>query len=101
MGIRHILGYAALAGTGISNIDLVAVCDLRQDYADRAPAAEAERVLGRRPRVHLSIDAAIADPAVAAFDVALHRPFGAFAAGALPGAAQRASRCCAKKPLPA
>jgi predicted dehydrogenase len=68
MGTRHVLGYAALAGTGISNIDLVAVCDLRRDYAERA-ADEAERLLGRRPAVHTAIADAIADPAVAAFDV--------------------------------
>ena len=68
MGIRHVLGYAALAGTGLSNIDLVAVCDVRPDQAERA-AAEAERQLGRRPRVHTSMTLAIKDPAVAAFDV--------------------------------
>ena len=68
MGSRHILGYAALAATGMSNIELVAVCDLRADHATRA-ADEAERLLGRRPSVHASIDAAIADPGVAAFDV--------------------------------
>jgi len=67
MGSRHILGYAALAGTGISNIDLVAVCDLRADHAERA-ANEAERLLGRRPRVHRSMVTAVADPAVAGFD---------------------------------
>jgi len=68
MGIRHVLGYAALAGTGLSNIDLVAVCDVRPDQAERA-AAEAERQLGRRPRVHTSMTLAIEDSAVAAFDV--------------------------------
>jgi predicted dehydrogenase len=68
MGNRHILGLAALAGTGLGNIDLVAVCDLRRDFAERA-ADEAERLLGRRPRIHNTIDAAVADPAVAAFDV--------------------------------
>ena len=68
MGNRHILGLAALARTCLSNIDLVAVCDLRRDWAERA-AAEAERVLGRKPRVHTSIDAAVADPGIAAFDV--------------------------------
>jgi predicted dehydrogenase len=95
MGIRHILGYAALAGTGLSNIDLVAVCDLRQDYAERA-AAEAERLLGRRPRIHLSIDAAIADPAVAAFDIvtdpSVHLPL------VLPALAARKPVLC-EKPL--
>ncbi len=68
MGSRHVLGYAALAGTGASNIDLVAVCDIRVDHARRA-ADEAERLLGRRPRIHGSFAEAIADPAIAAFDV--------------------------------
>jgi predicted dehydrogenase len=68
MGSRHILGYAALEGTGLSNIDLVAVCDLRRDYAERA-AHEAERLLGRRPRVYAEIGSAIGDADVAAFDV--------------------------------
>ncbi len=68
MGLRHVLGYTALAGTGISNIELVAVCDLRPEQAAHA-AAEAEQRLGRRPRIHASIAEAIADPAIAAFDV--------------------------------
>ena len=68
MGNRHILGLAALASTGLGNIDLVAVCDLRRDYAERA-AGEAERLLGRRPRIHNAIDGAVADATVAAFDV--------------------------------
>src|SRR4051794_22591249 len=95
MGNRHILGLAALAGTGLSNVDLVAVCDLRPDYAERA-AAEAERLLGRRPRIHLSIDAATADPAVAGFDVctevAAHLPV------VMPALAARKPVLC-EKPL--
>ncbi|HEX3348825.1 MAG TPA: Gfo/Idh/MocA family oxidoreductase [Acetobacteraceae bacterium] len=68
MGMRHLAGYAALAGTGLSNTDLVAVCDICAESAERA-AGEAERLLGRRPRVHTSVSDAIADPAVAGFDV--------------------------------
>jgi predicted dehydrogenase len=85
MGNRHILGLAALARTGLSNIELVAVCDLRREWAERA-AAEAERVLGRKPRVHTSIDAAVADPGIAAFDVctevSAHLPVVLFALAA-------------------
>ena len=95
MGNRHILGLQALAGTGLGNIDLVAVCDLRRDYAERT-AAEAERLLGRRPRIHLSIDAAVADPDVAAFDVctevSAHLPV------VLPALAARKAVLC-EKPL--
>jgi predicted dehydrogenase len=68
MGQRHILGFEALLGSGISTLDLVAVCDVREDNARRA-AAEVERITGRRPRTHLSIDDAVADPDIAAFDV--------------------------------
>ena len=68
MGTRHVTGFAALQRIGLSNVDLVAVCDLREDNAQRA-ADDAERLLGRRPAVHTSMDAAIADPAVAAFDI--------------------------------
>lgn len=68
MGSRHLIGMEALATSGLSNIDLVAVCDVREESAQRA-ANDAERMLGRRPTVHLSIGAAVADPDVVAFDV--------------------------------
>jgi len=68
MGSRHVTGFAALEKTGLSNVELVAVCDIREDNAKRA-ADDAEKLLGRRPAVHTSMEAAIADPAVAAFDV--------------------------------
>ncbi|MBB5786938.1 Gfo/Idh/MocA family protein [Jiangella mangrovi] len=68
MGSRHILGLAALQRTGLSTVDLVAVCDLDETAAQRA-AGEAEELLGRRPKVHLSIADAVADPDIAAFDV--------------------------------
>jgi len=47
---------------------LVAVCDVRQDNAERV-AGEAEKLLGYRPKIHLAIDDAVADPEIAAFDV--------------------------------
>ena len=68
MGHRHIWGFEALATSGDQPLDLVAVCDTREDNALRA-AAEIERITGRRPTVHLSIEDAIADPQIAAFDV--------------------------------
>ena len=95
MGSRHIRGLAALARTGLSNIDLVAVCDVREDNARRA-AAEAATLLGRRPAVHLGMAAALADPAIAAFDVvtdvASHVPV------VLPALAARKPVLC-EKPL--
>jgi predicted dehydrogenase len=68
MGTRHVAGFAALQRSGLSNVDLVAVCDVREDNAQRA-ADEAERSLGRRPAIHTSIQSALADPSIAAFDL--------------------------------
>lgn len=68
MGSRHVQGFAALQRSGLSNVELVAVCDVRQDNAERV-AAEAEAALGRRPKIHLSIADALADKSIVAFDV--------------------------------
>lgn len=68
MGSRHVTGYAALAGTGLSNVELTAVCDLREDNANRA-ADDAQRLLGRRPKVYTSVDDVIADSEIDALDV--------------------------------
>ncbi|WP_295805733.1 Gfo/Idh/MocA family oxidoreductase [uncultured Nitratireductor sp.] len=68
MGNRHVAGFVALERSGLSNVELVAVCDIREDNAKRA-ADDAERLLGRRPTIHTSIDAALADPAIEAFDI--------------------------------
>lgn len=68
MGSRHLRGVAALDRVGLRNVELVAVCDLDEANALRV-AADAEKLLGHRPTVHLSIADAIADEAVAAFDV--------------------------------
>ena len=35
MGCRHLLGLKELAGSGLCNLELVAVCDLRADNAER------------------------------------------------------------------
>ncbi len=68
MGSRHAQGFIALERSGMSNVDLVAVCDVRQDNAERV-AGEIETALGRRPKIHVSIADAIADSSIAAFDV--------------------------------
>jgi predicted dehydrogenase len=68
MGSRHVSGYAALESSGLSNIDLVAVCDLRADNAERV-ADEAERLLGRRPQVFLSLAEALQHSGAEAYDV--------------------------------
>lgn len=68
MGSRHINGYAALEHTGLSNVTLTAVCDVRRDNAEQI-AAEAERALGHRPEIYLSVEDALADEAAEAYDV--------------------------------
>jgi predicted dehydrogenase len=50
MGGRHLLGLKELQEAGSENMDLVGVCDLRQDNAEHL-ADEAEKLLGRRPSV--------------------------------------------------
>ena len=79
----------------MSNIDLVAVCEVREDNARRA-AAEAEALLGRRPAIHLSMAAALADPAIAAFDVVTD--VASHVAVVLPALAERKPVLC-EKPL--
>lgn len=68
MGQRHLRGLYALHETGLSPFDLVAVCDLLPENANRA-ADEAERLFGRRPSVYLSMESAIADERITAFDI--------------------------------
>ena len=89
MGGRHLLGLKELQDHGVSNVDLVAVCDLRRDNAEHL-ADEASRLLGQRPGVFddlAKLKAAIPDVqcvdittdavahhavAVQAFDLGLH-----------------------------
>jgi predicted dehydrogenase len=54
MGRRHLNGMAALYKSSQSNLELVAVCDTRQDNAEWL-ADEAEQLLGARPRVYTDI----------------------------------------------
>ncbi len=55
MGRRHLRGLAKLASSSMSNVDLVAVCDLNQDNA-RLVADEATNLLGRPPRIYASLE---------------------------------------------
>ncbi len=78
MGSRHLLGLKELSDSGLSNVELIAVCDLRQDNALHL-AEEAERLLGRRPEVFTRLEQmAAALPALQAViittDVAAHQP---------------------------
>ena len=68
MGQRHILAYKELERSGIGNLELVAVCDLRQDNADRG-AREVEKLFGRRPMVFTDLDEMLARDDIAAVDV--------------------------------
>src|SRR5437867_724806 len=54
MGRRHLNGMAALYQSSRCNLELVAVCDTREDNASWL-ADEAERLLGARPRVYSDI----------------------------------------------
>ena len=54
MGHRHILAYRTLEDTGISNVDLMAVCDIREENSQFA-AREIERLFGRRPLVYTDL----------------------------------------------
>ena len=68
MGHRHVMGYKELKDSGIGNLDLVAVCDIRQENAELV-ANEAERLLGRKPMVFTDLDQVLAHPNIAAVDV--------------------------------
>ena len=50
MGGRHLLGLKELYESGLRNVDLAAVCDLRRDNAEHL-ADRAAELLGRRPLV--------------------------------------------------
>lgn len=68
MGQRHVRGFEVLREHGLSNVHLAAVCDLDAEAANRV-ADEAEIQLGSRPAVHASIDSALADDSLLAFDI--------------------------------
>ena len=68
MGHRHILAYKELADSGIGNVDVVAVCDVRPENAALG-AREVERLFGSKPMVFTDLDKALAHPDIAAVDV--------------------------------
>ena len=70
MGRRHLTGLAALDRSDFCNVELVAVCDINQRNAEDL-ADEAERALGKRPRVFTSIAEMVrAMPEIQGADVA-------------------------------
>jgi len=68
MGQRHILGFQQLEDSGICNLDLVALCDIRPENAAFC-AREVERLMGRKPMVFTDLHAALAHPDIAAIDL--------------------------------
>lgn len=68
MGRRHLLGYAALQRAGYDRISVEAILDLDPAVAE-ARAAEAEQLLGYRPRTYTDLPALLADPDVQAIDI--------------------------------
>ncbi|MBI2942001.1 MAG: Gfo/Idh/MocA family oxidoreductase [Chloroflexi bacterium] len=68
MGQRHILGYKELEKSGISNVEVVAVCDVREENAQLG-AREVERLFGRKPMIFTDLDQVIGNRDVAAVDV--------------------------------
>jgi predicted dehydrogenase len=55
MGRRHLRGMAALAASSSSNLQLLAVCDLKREQADLL-ADEARELLGTRPLVFTDLE---------------------------------------------
>jgi predicted dehydrogenase len=55
MGGRHLRGVQELYGSSLCNMELVACCDLRRDNAEYL-AGEAEKRLGKRPRVFTDME---------------------------------------------
>ena len=69
MGGRHLLGLKELYDAGLGNVELVAACDLRRDNGELL-AANAERLLGKRPQVFEDMEAMVkAIPGLQAVDI--------------------------------
>ena len=68
MGHRHTIAYHTLEETGMSNVALMAVCDINRDNAERI-AAEVERLFHRKPLIFTDLDRMLAHPDIAAVDV--------------------------------
>jgi predicted dehydrogenase len=68
MGHRHIMAYHTLEDSGIGNIDLMAVCDVRHENAEFA-AREVERLFGHKPLIFTDLDEVLARTDILAVDV--------------------------------
>ena len=68
MGHRHIMAYKTLEDSGLGNVELMAVCDLRRENAEFA-AREVERLFGRKPMIFSDLDQVIARDDILAVDV--------------------------------
>ena len=68
MGHRHLLAYKVFEDSGIANVDLVALCDVRPESTALC-VGEMERVFGRTPMVFNDLDEVLAHPDIAAVDV--------------------------------
>lgn len=68
MGHRHTIAYHTLEQTGLSNMELMAVCDIRRENAERV-AGEVERLFGRKPLIFTDLEQMLAYPHIAAVDV--------------------------------
>lgn len=69
MGGRHLLGLKELYDSGLCNVELAAVCDLRRDNAERL-ADNAKELLGKRPLVFTDIAVMVKDlPDLQAVDI--------------------------------
>ena len=68
MGHRHLFGYKELEDSGISNVEIVAVCDNQKQNADFA-AKEVERLFGKTPMVFYDVDDVLNNSEIVAVDV--------------------------------
>ena len=68
MGHRHILAYKVLEESGIGNVELMAVCDVRRENAEFA-AREVQRLFGREPLIFTDMDSMLKRDDILAVDV--------------------------------
>lgn len=68
MGHRHIMAYKVLEDSGIGNVELMAVCDVRRENAEFA-AREVQRLFGRAPLVFTDMDSVLNRDDILAIDV--------------------------------
>ena len=68
MGHRHLMAYRVLEESGLANVELMAVCDVRPENAEFA-RREVERLFGRTPLVFTDLDQVLARNDILAVDV--------------------------------